>query len=57
MSHSVALGFLDIPVDLLLYILGYLDAYDLVQARKVRRRNFIFKSSTQSLRHVICFGK
>ncbi|OJA12067.1 hypothetical protein AZE42_02190 [Rhizopogon vesiculosus] len=35
MNHDVALGLLGLPVDILLYMLVYLDAYDLVRARKL----------------------
>lgn len=34
--HNITIQFLDFPAELLLDILGYLDIYDLVRARKVR---------------------
>jgi hypothetical protein len=35
--HNITTTFMDFPAELLLKIVGYLDAYDLVRARKVRR--------------------
>ncbi|OJA08006.1 hypothetical protein AZE42_01093 [Rhizopogon vesiculosus] len=35
MIHGVALGLVDLPVDILLHILVYFDVYDLVRARRI----------------------
>ena len=37
MSHGVIVGLLDLPMEILLEILAYLDVYKLVRARGVRK--------------------
>jgi hypothetical protein len=45
--HNIPVKFLEIPAELLLDILGYLDIYDLVRARKVRAFFFVPNSLMQ----------
>jgi len=44
MSHGVILGLLDLPMEILLEILAYLDVYELVRARGVRKQILTSKS-------------
>jgi hypothetical protein len=54
MSHGVILGLLDLPMEILLEILTYLDAYELVRARGVRKKSYIKTSLSHDLLDMQC---